>query len=144
MRRTRSCVCVQTILTKYRYPVDRDFEYLPTVNEGLGGGADKYLDFLTTELRPFISSNFRAIESGPVGIAGSSWGGVISFYAWLTRPNEFSLCGMCPLIQFHAYHPHPPLYPSCSIPAPIPCIIPRPHAHPRTSFHSWHLIQLIN
>jgi len=75
------------------YPVDRDFEYLPTTNDGVGGGADKYLDFLTQELRKFVHTNFRSIEKGPVGIGGSSWGGVISFYAWLTRPEEFSICG---------------------------------------------------
>lgn len=75
------------------YPVDRDYEYLPTTSDGLGGGADKYLDFITKELRPFVNKHFRTIKSGPVGIAGSSWGGVISFYAWLTRPEEFDVCG---------------------------------------------------
>lgn len=75
------------------YPVDRDYEYLPTAHEGIGGGSDKYLDFVTTELRPFIHNHFRSIKDGPVGIGGSSWGGILSLYAWLTRPDDFDVCG---------------------------------------------------
>jgi len=74
------------------YPVDREFEYLPVEYNTQGGGSDKYLDFLTKELRPFISQHYR-IQPGPDGIGGSSYGGIIAFYAWVMRPNDFHLCG---------------------------------------------------
>eukprot|EP00026_Physarum_polycephalum_P007900 Phypoly_transcript_07971.p1 GENE.Phypoly_transcript_07971~~Phypoly_transcript_07971.p1 ORF type:complete len:379 (-),score=50.93 Phypoly_transcript_07971:219-1355(-) len=79
------------------YPVKREFEYLPTdapagiAGKARGGGADKYLDALMYELRPIIDANLRTTNS--YGIAGSSYGGIISLYAWVTRPEFFEICG---------------------------------------------------
>jgi len=76
------------------YPVSRQWEYLPTYssNLGYGGGADRYLDFLTHELRPEIDRHLRTVRDS-YSIAGSSYGGCISLYAWVTRPKEFKVCG---------------------------------------------------
>ena len=57
-----------------------------------GGGGEKYLDALTQELRPRIDAQLRTADS--YSIAGSSYGGFISLYAWLTRPKFFDACGM--------------------------------------------------
>lgn len=88
------------------YPLKREWEYLPTQCDG-GGGADKYLDFLTHELRPNISQHLRVDYDAtssypqPCAIAGSSYGGIISLYAWATRPDEFSVCGaFSPALHF--------------------------------------------
>eukprot|EP01113_Clastostelium_recurvatum_P045775 TRINITY_DN7919_c0_g1_i3.p1 TRINITY_DN7919_c0_g1~~TRINITY_DN7919_c0_g1_i3.p1 ORF type:complete len:382 (-),score=68.89 TRINITY_DN7919_c0_g1_i3:63-1145(-) len=79
-------------------PVDRTHEYLPTKARtpfGIaGGGAEKYVQFLLKELKPYISGRYRAsVAPGSLGIAGSSYGGLISLYAWLAHPDEFALCG---------------------------------------------------
>lgn len=83
------------------YPLDREWEYLPTQYKGVGGGADKYLDALVGELLPTIHSHLRTLSSSPCCIAGSSYGGIISLYAWATRPSDFSLCGaFSPALKF--------------------------------------------
>ena len=67
-------------------------EYTPSrdAEVGDGGGADRYLDFVTRELKPFIDSRFRTLR-GPqnTGIGGSSLGGLLALHAGLTRPNVF-------------------------------------------------------
>lgn len=73
------------------YPLDREFEYLPAKYRGVGGGADTYLDSLVSEIKPLVFQNLRT--SHECAIAGSSYGGIISLYAWITRPHEFHLCG---------------------------------------------------
>jgi len=82
------------------YPVKREHEYLPTKgSNGTGGGADKYLDAMTQELRPSIDAHLRTTQS--YGIAGSSYGGLISLYAWVTRPEAFDVCGaFSPSLRF--------------------------------------------
>lgn len=52
--------------------------------------ADRYLRFLTEELKPFIDQRFRVMpERESTFIAGSSMGGLISMYALLTHPDIF-------------------------------------------------------
>ena len=55
---------------------------------------DAYLSFITDTLKPRIDRLFRT-RRGPAhtGILGSSMGGLISLYAWLKRPDVFSLGG---------------------------------------------------
>eukprot|EP01112_Ceratiomyxa_fruticulosa_P009522 TRINITY_DN2486_c0_g1_i1.p1 TRINITY_DN2486_c0_g1~~TRINITY_DN2486_c0_g1_i1.p1 ORF type:complete len:359 (+),score=69.83 TRINITY_DN2486_c0_g1_i1:207-1283(+) len=77
-------------------PVNRTYEYLYNLHHdgSFGGGANKYLDFLIYELKPFVYNTFRTTQPlSQVGIIGSSYGGVISLFAWLTRPDEFDVCG---------------------------------------------------
>jgi predicted alpha/beta superfamily hydrolase len=67
-------------------------EYTPTVDPSLkrGGRADDYLDFLITEIKPFIDRQFRTRRSAMnTGIGGSSLGGLLSLYAGLKHPNVF-------------------------------------------------------
>lgn len=83
------------------YPLDREWEYLPTKCGGVGGGADRYLDALSFELRPLIDKHLRTLPHTNSAIAGSSYGGIISLYAWATRPDQFDLCGaFSPALKF--------------------------------------------
>ncbi|MFM2266173.1 MAG: hypothetical protein RLZ77_1593 [Bacteroidota bacterium] len=52
--------------------------------------SDAYLQFLVTELKPYIDSHY-AVDSSPAAtyIAGSSMGGLISLYALCEYPNIF-------------------------------------------------------
>lgn len=66
-------------------------ELTPFPNEKYGGGkADVYLDFIVNTLKPFIDLNYRT-KSGKMNtaIAGSSLGGLVSYYAVLKYPNIF-------------------------------------------------------
>jgi alpha-glucosidase len=66
-------------------------ELTPYPNEKYGGGkADTYLDFIVTTLKPFIDTNYRT-KTGKMNtaIAGSSLGGLVSYYAILKYPKIF-------------------------------------------------------
>ncbi|GAB3020053.1 alpha/beta hydrolase-fold protein [Niabella terrae] len=52
------------------------------------GGADHFLDFLGGEFIPFIDSQYRS--SGYRILAGHSFGGLVSAYSLLTRPDLFN------------------------------------------------------
>lgn len=52
------------------------------------GGADKFLEFLETELDPFIRSKYHTTGK-PAGILGSSFGGTFTFYAFLKQSKLF-------------------------------------------------------
>jgi predicted alpha/beta superfamily hydrolase len=55
---------------------------------------DKYLKFLTKELKPFIDSNYRTLSNvHNTAIMGSSMGGLISFVAAWKYPEVFSMAG---------------------------------------------------
>ena len=70
-------------------------DYTPAVDSRYGGGgADKYLKFLTDELKPMVDATYRT-QTGPesTGILGSSLGGLFSLYAGLKAPATFGLVG---------------------------------------------------
>ncbi len=71
-------------------------EYNPWEFENFGKGeGDKYVDFLVKTLKPFIDSHYRTLKSKPnTYIAGSSMGGLISFYAVLKYPKVFGGAGI--------------------------------------------------
>lgn len=55
---------------------------------------DVYVHFLIDTLKPMIDADFRTMPDAPnTGILGSSMGGLISLYAWLTYPWTFGLGG---------------------------------------------------
>ncbi len=55
---------------------------------------NEYIKFLCESLKPFIDRHFRThTEPNATGILGSSMGGLISLYAFLSRPDIFGLCG---------------------------------------------------
>jgi predicted alpha/beta superfamily hydrolase len=66
-------------------------ELTPFKNEKHGGGnADAYLDFIVTTLKPHIDKNYRTIKKiEATSIAGSSLGGLVSYYAILKFPEIF-------------------------------------------------------
>lgn len=51
---------------------------------------DRYVDFLTREVLPFINKNYRTARGQEnTGIGGSSLGGLISLYATMVQPGVF-------------------------------------------------------
>ena len=77
-------------------------EYTPTIDQSLhrGGKADAYLDFLLTEIKPFIDRQFRTRRTAiNTGIGGSSLGGLLALYAGLKHPNIFGkIAAMSPSV----------------------------------------------
>jgi predicted alpha/beta superfamily hydrolase len=71
-------------------------EYNPYDNakEGKGEG-NQYIEFIVKTLKPYIDSKYKT-KKGPENtfIAGSSMGGLISFYAMLKYPDVFSAGGI--------------------------------------------------
>ena len=71
-------------------------ELTPYPNEEYGGGeADRYLNFLRKNLKPYIDSTFRTLpDAANTGIMGSSLGGLVSFYAAVKYPETFGSAGI--------------------------------------------------
>jgi predicted alpha/beta superfamily hydrolase len=70
----------------------RTRDYTPPMSStqsGEVGGADKFLDFMKTELFPFIESNYRA-ESDNRTLMGCSLGGLLTLYALFTHTDMFT------------------------------------------------------
>lgn len=71
----------------------RIVEYNPFPGK-LGSHGGDYIAFLADTLKPFVDANFRTLtEPAATGIMGSSMGGLISLYAFFSRPDVFGLCG---------------------------------------------------
>jgi predicted alpha/beta superfamily hydrolase len=71
-------------------------EYSPYDMEQYGKGeGDPYLDFLVQTLKPYIDKKYRTKKDEKnTFIAGSSMGGLISFYAILKYPKVFGAAGV--------------------------------------------------
>lgn len=71
-------------------------EYSPYDMERFGKGEGaQYVDFLVKTLRPYINKHYRAKKCGKHSYtAGSSMGGLISFYALLKYPKKFGGAGV--------------------------------------------------
>jgi len=71
-------------------------EYNPYDFDKFGKGeGDAYLDFLCNSLKPFIDHKYRTLPAKEHSIiAGSSMGGLISYYALLKRPGTFGKAGV--------------------------------------------------
>jgi predicted alpha/beta superfamily hydrolase len=71
-------------------------EYAPFDREQFGKAeGDAYIDFIAKTLQSYIKKNFRTKKRGKYNyIAGSSMGGLISFYALLKYPNKFGGAGV--------------------------------------------------
>lgn len=71
-------------------------EYNPYDTDRFGKGeGDAYLDFLAETLKPYVDRNYRTLSSKEnTIIAGSSVGGLISYYAMLKRPDIFGKAGI--------------------------------------------------
>jgi predicted alpha/beta superfamily hydrolase len=71
-------------------------EYSPYFNPSYGGGqGDEYCDFIVSTLKPYVDSQYRTLPSRDfTAIAGSSMGGLISFYAGMKYQDVFSKIGV--------------------------------------------------
>ena len=70
-------------------------EYNPYPSRFGDGEGDAYVDFLAQTLKPYIDQHFRTKpEPATTSIAGSSMGGLISFYAVLKYPAVFGRAGV--------------------------------------------------
>lgn len=75
---------------------NRSRDYTPTLdtitpfgkNWPLTGGADRFLDFVEQELHPAIMAKYPVDET-QTGIVGTSFGGLLASYAFLTRDQLF-------------------------------------------------------
>ena len=61
----------------------------PTSSDPASGGADKFLDFMKTELFPFVENNYRA-ESENRTLMGCSLGGLLTLYTLFTHTDMFA------------------------------------------------------
>ena len=71
-------------------------EYSPYKHPTYGGGqGDEYCDFIVNTLKPYVDANYRTLAQREfTAIAGSSMGGLISYYAGLKYPDVFSMIGV--------------------------------------------------
>lgn len=68
----------------------RDRDFTPTVDKEWHtktGGADNFLDFLETELKPYVNKKYRTVDYNI--LAGHSLGGLLALHALQTRPSLF-------------------------------------------------------
>ncbi|MEP6573986.1 MAG: alpha/beta hydrolase-fold protein [Gemmatimonadota bacterium] len=81
----------------------RRFEYSPVrdIRHG-GGGADRYLDFLTGTVKPIVDEAFPTIPGADhTIIGGSSMGGLLSLYGFYSRNDAFGACAsLSPALWF--------------------------------------------
>lgn len=70
-------------------------EYTPWPHPTYGGGeGDLYIQFIRNTLKPYIDNNYRTLPEGKyTGMMGSSLGGLISMYAGLKHPEDFTKIG---------------------------------------------------
>lgn len=74
----------------------RTDELTPFPNKKHGGGkADDYLNFIVKTLKPYVDKNYRT-KTNPRNtvIFGSSFGGLVSYYAVLKYPEVFGKAGI--------------------------------------------------
>ena len=71
-------------------------EYNPYNTKRFGkGDGDDYVDFIVYQLKPAIDARYRTMsDQRQTMVAGSSMGGLISFYALLKYPNVFGGAGV--------------------------------------------------
>lgn len=69
----------------------RDYTPVGTEHAVNGGGAPKFLAFITEKVVPFIDATYNT-DPNDRAIAGHSLGGLFSLYAALTAPDVFNRC----------------------------------------------------
>lgn len=78
-------------------PQDRNLNYTPWPAPALlsgmpefGGGAQSYLQVLVEQIKPYVDTNYRTLrDQEHTGIAGCSFGGLLSIYAAYQYPEIF-------------------------------------------------------
>lgn len=76
--------------------VHRLAEYSPFRDAYHGRGrGDRYLAFVEETVKPLVDGDFRTLPGREyTGVMGSSMGGLISLYAFFSRPHLFSFAGV--------------------------------------------------
>ncbi len=71
-------------------------EYNPNDNKQVGNGEGReYLEFIVKKLKPYVDKRYRTLsDKANTHIAGSSMGGLISFYAGIYYPEIFGSIGV--------------------------------------------------
>jgi predicted alpha/beta superfamily hydrolase/imidazolonepropionase-like amidohydrolase len=92
-------------------------EYSPVADPQYGGGgAEKFAQFLKTELKPMVDGAYRTQPAAEnTAVLGSSMGGLVSLYLGLAHSNTFGLIGaLSPSLWFaekdmlRSWADHPP------------------------------------
>jgi predicted alpha/beta superfamily hydrolase len=70
--------------------VDRDRDFSPTHDDKIptSGGAEKFMSFVSDELKPYIEKNYRTQQYNI--LVGHSFGGTFATYALLSDPKIFN------------------------------------------------------
>lgn len=69
-------------------------ELFARLSEGADPASDRYLDFIVTELKPFIEANYRVRTNAASSvIMGASMGALVSLYAVCEYPSVFGSAG---------------------------------------------------
>jgi predicted alpha/beta superfamily hydrolase len=69
-------------------------EFYEELNGGDSPASDRYLDFMVTELKPFIESNYRVeLDASSSVVMGASMGALVSLYAVCEYPTVFGSAG---------------------------------------------------
>jgi len=77
-----------TEVDRPRYPIP--VEGIVEVTEGKrSGGADAFLQFIETELKPFINAHYKTVPSDN-GYFGHSLGGLFGLYVLFNKPEAFN------------------------------------------------------
>ncbi|MGV3618632.1 MAG: alpha/beta hydrolase [Fimbriimonas sp.] len=78
------------IVGVYNAGMDRANEYLPTRVRDNGGRVDRFGRFLVEEVKPMIDRTYRTKKgAGDTGLAGSSFGGIMTLSVGMRYPNVF-------------------------------------------------------
>jgi len=71
----------------HEYLPYKDYAYQPDMDEPVG---KRFPDLLTSEVMPLVDGQYRTLQGkSNTGIGGSSYGGVATLYALLTKPDRF-------------------------------------------------------
>jgi predicted alpha/beta superfamily hydrolase len=82
---------------------DRDFSPTHIADDSISGGADRFYDFLTREVVPYIEQKYPA--NGQRSLLGSSYSGLFSVYAFLKGPAFFqSFIASDPNLNFDQHY----------------------------------------
>jgi predicted alpha/beta superfamily hydrolase len=82
---------------------DRDFSPTHIADDSISGGADRFYDFLTKEVVPYIEQKYPV--NGQRSLLGSSYSGLFSVYAFLKGPAFFqSFIASDPNLNFDQHY----------------------------------------
>ena len=72
-----------------------DYTWSKPSNMKAGGKADGYVRMLVEELKPFIDKTYRTLpDAANTGVAGASFGGIVSLHLGLRYPEVFGRLGV--------------------------------------------------